>query len=147
MCQKISTLPYEILDSRIDLPLGFYIGLASAESEPQPGGYVGLELSQAMRRFGSRVTVIEVGPQLSSREDRDVGAALLELFHDEGIEVLLGNCYLAGRGAFRREDLPLVIIVVDLTRDAVTVRDKMLVASALALSAEKRVKRLPVVNA
>ena len=100
-----------------------------------------------MRRFGSRVTVIEVGPQLASREDRDVGAALLELFHDEGIEVLLGNCYLAGRGAFRREDLPLVIIVVDLTRDAVTVRDKMLVASALALSAEKRVKRLPVVNA
>jgi pyruvate/2-oxoglutarate dehydrogenase complex dihydrolipoamide dehydrogenase (E3) component len=33
-----------------------------------------------MRRFGSRVTVIEVGPQLASREDRDVGAALLELF-------------------------------------------------------------------
>lgn len=54
------------------------------------GGYVGLELAQAMRRFGSRVTVIERGPQLASREDPDVGAALLELFHDEGIEVLLG---------------------------------------------------------
>ena len=26
------------------------------------GGYVGLELSQAMRRFGARVTVIEYGP-------------------------------------------------------------------------------------
>ena len=53
------------------------------------GGYVGLELGQAMRRFGSRVTVIEREPQLASREDRDVGAALLDLFRDEGIEVLL----------------------------------------------------------
>jgi pyruvate/2-oxoglutarate dehydrogenase complex dihydrolipoamide dehydrogenase (E3) component len=52
------------------------------------GGYVGLELSQAMRRFGSQVTVIEAGPQLASREDPDVGAALLDLFHDEGIAVL-----------------------------------------------------------
>lgn len=55
------------------------------------GGYVGLELSQAIRRFGSRVTVIEAGPQLASREDPDVGAALLDLFVDEGIEVLLGT--------------------------------------------------------
>jgi pyruvate/2-oxoglutarate dehydrogenase complex dihydrolipoamide dehydrogenase (E3) component len=53
------------------------------------GGYVGLELSQAMRRIGSRVTLIEAGPQLAGREDRDVGAALLDLFIDEGIEVLL----------------------------------------------------------
>jgi pyruvate/2-oxoglutarate dehydrogenase complex dihydrolipoamide dehydrogenase (E3) component len=53
------------------------------------GGYVGLELAQAMRRFGARVTVIEEGPQLASHEDADVGEALLNLFHDEGIEVLL----------------------------------------------------------
>ena len=53
------------------------------------GGYVGLELSQAIRRFGSRVTVIETGPQLAGREDADVGAAILELFVDEGIDVLL----------------------------------------------------------
>jgi len=53
------------------------------------GGYVGLELAQAIRRFGSRVTVIERGPQVASHEDPDVGAALLELFRDEGIEVLL----------------------------------------------------------
>ncbi len=53
------------------------------------GGYIGLELAQAIRRFGSRLTVIERGPQLASREDPDVGAALLELFRDEGIEVML----------------------------------------------------------
>jgi pyruvate/2-oxoglutarate dehydrogenase complex dihydrolipoamide dehydrogenase (E3) component len=55
------------------------------------GGYVGLELAQAMRRFGSQVTLIEQGPQLAGREDPDVGAALLELFHDEGIDVLLAT--------------------------------------------------------
>jgi pyruvate/2-oxoglutarate dehydrogenase complex dihydrolipoamide dehydrogenase (E3) component len=55
------------------------------------GGYVGLELAQAFRRFGSRVTVIEAGPHLAGREDPDVGAALLSLFSDEGIEVLLGT--------------------------------------------------------
>lgn len=55
------------------------------------GGYIGLELAQAMRRFGSEVTVIERGVQLAEREDPDVGAALLDLFHDEGIEVLLGT--------------------------------------------------------
>jgi pyruvate/2-oxoglutarate dehydrogenase complex dihydrolipoamide dehydrogenase (E3) component len=53
------------------------------------GGYVGLELAQAFRRFGSNVTVIEHGPQLASREDPDVGAALKDLFVDEGIEVVL----------------------------------------------------------
>jgi pyruvate/2-oxoglutarate dehydrogenase complex dihydrolipoamide dehydrogenase (E3) component len=53
------------------------------------GGYIGLELAQAMRRFGSQVIVIEAGAQLAGREDPDVSAALLDLFHDEGIEVLL----------------------------------------------------------
>jgi pyruvate/2-oxoglutarate dehydrogenase complex dihydrolipoamide dehydrogenase (E3) component len=53
------------------------------------GGYVGLELAQAMRRFGARVTVIEQGQQLAGREDADVGAAILELFGDEGITVHL----------------------------------------------------------
>jgi pyruvate/2-oxoglutarate dehydrogenase complex dihydrolipoamide dehydrogenase (E3) component len=55
------------------------------------GGYIGLELSQAMRRFGSRVTVIQRGEQIASREDSDVGQALLQLFQEEGIEVLLNT--------------------------------------------------------
>jgi pyruvate/2-oxoglutarate dehydrogenase complex dihydrolipoamide dehydrogenase (E3) component len=53
------------------------------------GGYIGLELAQAMRRFGAQVTVIEQAPQLAGREDADVGAAVLELFRDEGITVHL----------------------------------------------------------
>jgi pyruvate/2-oxoglutarate dehydrogenase complex dihydrolipoamide dehydrogenase (E3) component len=52
------------------------------------GGFVGLELSQAMRRFGSRVTVIDRNARLVHREDQDISAALHELFRDEGIEVV-----------------------------------------------------------
>jgi pyruvate/2-oxoglutarate dehydrogenase complex dihydrolipoamide dehydrogenase (E3) component len=53
------------------------------------GGYVGLELAQALRRFGSAVTVIEHGRQIAGKEDPDVAQALLENFKSEGIEVLL----------------------------------------------------------
>jgi pyruvate/2-oxoglutarate dehydrogenase complex dihydrolipoamide dehydrogenase (E3) component len=53
------------------------------------GGYVGLEMAQAMRRLGSRVTLIARGPQLLSREDPDIAQAILQLFRDEGIDVLL----------------------------------------------------------
>ena len=44
------------------------------------GGYVGLEFAQPMRRFGSRVTVVERGPQLAAREDGDVAEALMQRF-------------------------------------------------------------------
>lgn len=54
------------------------------------GGYVALELAQATRRFGARVTVVEHGPRLAPREDPDVSDAILALFRDEGIEVMLG---------------------------------------------------------
>lgn len=53
------------------------------------GGYVGLELAQALRRFGAAVTVIERGRQIAAAEDPDVAQALLESFASEGIEVLL----------------------------------------------------------
>ncbi len=54
------------------------------------GGYVALELGQALRRLGSRVTLITRDAQLASNEDPDVASAILQLFRDEGIEVLLG---------------------------------------------------------
>jgi pyruvate/2-oxoglutarate dehydrogenase complex dihydrolipoamide dehydrogenase (E3) component len=53
------------------------------------GGYVGLEFAQAMRRFGSRVTIVQLAPRLLEREDPDFADAILELMKDEGIEVLL----------------------------------------------------------
>jgi pyruvate/2-oxoglutarate dehydrogenase complex dihydrolipoamide dehydrogenase (E3) component len=55
------------------------------------GGYVGLEFAQMFRRFGSRVTVIQRGPQLLLQEDEDIAAAVLEILREDGIEVLLNT--------------------------------------------------------
>ncbi len=55
------------------------------------GGYVGLELAQAFRRFGSRVTVVERNGTLIHREDPDVTEAIERLFRDEGISVRTGT--------------------------------------------------------
>ena len=53
------------------------------------GGYIGLELSQAMRRFGSKVTIVDRNGRLMHREDDDVTEALQNLFEDEGIDIVL----------------------------------------------------------
>jgi pyruvate/2-oxoglutarate dehydrogenase complex dihydrolipoamide dehydrogenase (E3) component len=53
------------------------------------GGYTGIEMAQAFRRFGSRVTVIEPGPQIMGREDADVAAEMGGLLGDEGIDIVL----------------------------------------------------------
>jgi pyruvate/2-oxoglutarate dehydrogenase complex dihydrolipoamide dehydrogenase (E3) component len=62
------------------------------------GGYVGLEMAQAYRRFGSDVTIIESGPQLVGREDIDVSQEMQRILSDEGIQVLLGAELLHVRG-------------------------------------------------
>jgi len=51
------------------------------------GSYVGLEFAQVYRRFGSKVTVIELGPRLISREDQDVSEAVAGFLNEEGIDV------------------------------------------------------------
>jgi pyruvate/2-oxoglutarate dehydrogenase complex dihydrolipoamide dehydrogenase (E3) component len=53
------------------------------------GSYIGLEFAQMYRRFGARVTVVEMGPRLISREDEEVSAAIREILEGEGIEVRL----------------------------------------------------------
>src|SRR5499427_3035318 len=53
------------------------------------GGYVGLELAQAYRRFGSWVTVIQQPPQLMVREDRDVSDEIQRILVGEGIDILV----------------------------------------------------------
>src|SRR4029077_6870492 len=52
------------------------------------GGYTGIEMAQAYRRFGSRVTIIEPGRQIMGREDADVAEEILGILTGEGIEVL-----------------------------------------------------------
>ena len=53
------------------------------------GGYVGLEMAQAYRRFGSRVTVIEPAPQIMNREDPDVADELQRILSSEGIQFIV----------------------------------------------------------
>jgi pyruvate/2-oxoglutarate dehydrogenase complex dihydrolipoamide dehydrogenase (E3) component len=62
------------------------------------GGYVAIELAQAYRRFGSRVTIVEAGSRLMSREDLDVGTELHQILANEGIEILLGTTPTAVQG-------------------------------------------------
>jgi pyruvate/2-oxoglutarate dehydrogenase complex dihydrolipoamide dehydrogenase (E3) component len=54
------------------------------------GGYVGLELAQAYRRFGSGVTVIEAGPRLMGREDPDIANEMQRILGGEGIGFMVG---------------------------------------------------------
>lgn len=62
------------------------------------GGYVGLEMAQAFRRFGSQVTVVQRGSQLATREDPDVAEAIRTILVEDGIDVVLGAETLAVEG-------------------------------------------------
>jgi pyruvate/2-oxoglutarate dehydrogenase complex dihydrolipoamide dehydrogenase (E3) component len=53
------------------------------------GSYIGLEFAQMYRRFGSRVTVVEKGERLISRDDDDTSSAVKEIMEGEGIDVRL----------------------------------------------------------
>ena len=62
------------------------------------GSYIGLEFGQMYRRFGSRVTIIEMMPRLIAREDEDVSQGVQEILEQEGIEVRLNaECLSVGK--------------------------------------------------
>ncbi|WP_068178423.1 FAD-containing oxidoreductase [Mycobacterium sp. UM_CSW] len=54
------------------------------------GSYIALEFAQMYRRFGARVTVVERGLRLASREDEDVSATVKEILEVEGIDIVVG---------------------------------------------------------
>jgi pyruvate/2-oxoglutarate dehydrogenase complex dihydrolipoamide dehydrogenase (E3) component len=53
------------------------------------GSYIGLEFGQMYRRFGSEVTILEMGPRLIGREDEDISQAVREILEAEGIHICL----------------------------------------------------------
>ena len=53
------------------------------------GSYIGLEFGQMYRRFGSKVTIVEMGPRLIGREDEDISESVREILEGEGIQVRL----------------------------------------------------------
>jgi pyruvate/2-oxoglutarate dehydrogenase complex dihydrolipoamide dehydrogenase (E3) component len=53
------------------------------------GGYIGLEFGQLFRRLGSRVTIVQSGRQLLTREDPDVAEEVASILRQDGVEVVL----------------------------------------------------------
>src|SRR4030095_3442849 len=63
------------------------------------GSYVGLEFAQMYRRFGSAVTIVEMGPRLIQREDEDISDAIREILENEGINIgLSAKCIAMEKG-------------------------------------------------
>lgn len=89
------------------------------------GGYVGLEFAQAMRRFGSKVTVIDRNERLLHHEDKDVTDGLQSLFEDEGIDLVLGSKVQRVAGRSRES------VHVSLVRDGV---ERMIAGSHLLVT-------------
>jgi pyruvate/2-oxoglutarate dehydrogenase complex dihydrolipoamide dehydrogenase (E3) component len=53
------------------------------------GSYIALEFAQMYRRFGAKVTVVEKGPRLTSREDKDVSESVKTILENEGIDIVV----------------------------------------------------------
>jgi mercuric reductase len=54
-------------------------------------GPVGLEFAQIFARFGSRVTIVNSGPQIAARADTEAAGELQAALEEEGIEVVLNS--------------------------------------------------------
>jgi len=61
------------------------------------GSYIGLEFGQMYRRFGSKVTIVEMGPRLIAREDEDISKAIREILENEGIQIRLNAKCITAR--------------------------------------------------
>ena len=90
------------------------------------GGYAGLELAQAYRRFGSAVTIFEVGPQLMGREDADVAHEIQRLLSDEGIQIHVGAELLKVSGRSGQE----VTLVARLSAGEQTIKGSHILVAA-----------------
>jgi pyruvate/2-oxoglutarate dehydrogenase complex dihydrolipoamide dehydrogenase (E3) component len=71
------------------------------------GSYVGLEFGQMYRRFGSEVTIVEIGPRLVAREDEEVSQTVAAFLEREGITVQVNaNCLRLSR---RGDDIVMML--------------------------------------
>jgi pyruvate/2-oxoglutarate dehydrogenase complex dihydrolipoamide dehydrogenase (E3) component len=79
------------------------------------GGYIGLEFGQMYRRFGSEVTIVEIGPRLIPREDEDVSQAVAGFLDREGVQVELNaKCLSLSR---RGDDIVMALDCEDGKRE------------------------------
>jgi pyruvate/2-oxoglutarate dehydrogenase complex dihydrolipoamide dehydrogenase (E3) component len=90
------------------------------------GGYIGCEMGQMFRRFGSEVVIVHSGEHLMSREDADVAESLEGVFREEGIELRLRTAATE----VRHEDGQIAMVARDGTRDGTVVRGSHLLVAA-----------------
>jgi pyruvate/2-oxoglutarate dehydrogenase complex dihydrolipoamide dehydrogenase (E3) component len=82
------------LDGLDGIPALDNVSIMELDSVPEHllilgGGYIGLEFGQLFRRFGSRVTILQLKKQLLIREDADIAEEVAKILQQDGIEVLL----------------------------------------------------------
>jgi pyruvate/2-oxoglutarate dehydrogenase complex dihydrolipoamide dehydrogenase (E3) component len=80
------------------------------------GSYIGLEFGQMYRRFGSEVTIIELGPRLIAREDEDVSQAIAKFLAEEGIDIRVNSKVV---GVAKEGDGVAVTIEADAARSRI----------------------------
>jgi pyruvate/2-oxoglutarate dehydrogenase complex dihydrolipoamide dehydrogenase (E3) component len=90
------------------------VGILELDTVPEHlvvigGSYIALEFAQMYRRFGARVTVIEKGPRLTSREDEDVSTTIKEILEAEGIDVVVN----ASTIRFTKQDSGFQVVPAD----------------------------------
>jgi pyruvate/2-oxoglutarate dehydrogenase complex dihydrolipoamide dehydrogenase (E3) component len=77
------------------------------------GSYIGLEFGQMYRRFGSQVTIVEMGERLIAREDEEVSAAVKEILEKEDVQIRLNaKCISAHKQGER------VVVGLDCAEDS-----------------------------
>jgi pyruvate/2-oxoglutarate dehydrogenase complex dihydrolipoamide dehydrogenase (E3) component len=90
------------------------VGILELDTVPEHlvvigGSYIALEFAQMYRRFGARVTVIEKGPRLTSREDEDVSATVKDILEAEGIDIVVN----ASAIRFTKQDSGFQVVPAD----------------------------------
>src|SRR4051812_16584525 len=90
------------------------VGMLELDTVPEHlvvigGSYIALEFAQMYRRFGARVTVIEKGPRLTSREDEDVSATVKDILEAEGIDIVVN----ASAIRFTKQDSGFQVVPAD----------------------------------
>jgi pyruvate/2-oxoglutarate dehydrogenase complex dihydrolipoamide dehydrogenase (E3) component len=84
------------LDGLRDVPFLNSTSIMELDAVPEHllvlgGGYIGLEFGQLFRRLGSRVTIVQSGPQLLTGEDSDIANEVAAFMKHDGIELLLNT--------------------------------------------------------
>ena len=89
------------------------------------GGYVALEFGQMFRRFGSKVTIIQLGNQLLLREDRDIAETVQTILEEDDINILLNA---KTTGVIRNSDGSIELSVVQSQKEVKITGSHLLVA-------------------